>query len=57
MKSVWIPPGDWIEADTGTHFRGPATAQRHFSIRQVPVYVRAGAIVPRWRPPTRYSSE
>jgi alpha-glucosidase len=55
-ESVWIPPGDWIEADTGKHFHGPATVKRSFSIRQVPVYVRAGAIVP-LAPPMAYSSQ
>ena len=45
-QSVWIPPGEWIEEDTGKHFHGPITVKRNFSIRQVPVYLRAGAIVP-----------
>jgi alpha-glucosidase (family GH31 glycosyl hydrolase) len=45
-ESIWIPPGDWVEVDTGKHFRGPVTVTRNFSIRQIPVYVRAGAIVP-----------
>ncbi len=56
QESVWIPPGDWIEAETGKHFRGPRTVKRDFSIRQVPVYVRAGAIVP-MAPAMRYSNE
>lgn len=45
-ESVWIPPGEWIERDTGVHLKGPATVKRRFSIRQIPVYVREGAIVP-----------
>jgi len=55
-ESVWIPPGDWIEAETGKHFHGPTTVKRHFSISQVPVYVRAGAIIP-MAPPMLYSSQ
>jgi alpha-glucosidase len=55
-ESVWIPPGDWIEAETGKHFHGPMTVKRSFSIRQVPVYVRDGAIIP-MAPPMRYSNE
>ena len=55
-ESVWLPPGDWIEWQTGTHFRGPATVQRNFSISQIPVYVRAGAIVPE-APPMQYSNQ
>ena len=55
-QSVWIPPGEWIEADTGKHFKGPATVKRNFSIRQAPVYVRAGAIVP-MAPSMLYSNQ
>jgi alpha-glucosidase (family GH31 glycosyl hydrolase) len=55
-QSVWIPPGDWMEVETGKHLHGPATAKRRFSIRQVPVYVRAGAIIP-MAPPLHYSNE
>ena len=56
QESVWVPPGEWIEADTGKHLRGPATVKRNFSIRQVPLYVRAGAIVP-MAPPMLYSNQ
>jgi hypothetical protein len=45
-QQVWIPDGEWIERPTGKHFTGPATVERSFSIDQVPIYVRAGAIVP-----------
>ncbi len=55
-QPVWIPPGEWIEAETGKHFRGPVTVKRHFSISQVPLYVRAGAILP-MAPPMLYSNQ
>ncbi|MFP5204964.1 MAG: TIM-barrel domain-containing protein [Acidobacteriota bacterium] len=45
-ESIWLPPGDWIERPTGRHFAGPARIQRSFSIDQIPVYLKAGAIVP-----------
>ena len=45
-EKIWLPEGDWIEWPTGKHFDGPATVERSFSIDQIPVYVRAGAIVP-----------
>jgi alpha-glucosidase len=45
-KSVWLPPGDWFEWDTGTLLHGDATLQRCFALDEVPVYLRAGAIVP-----------
>jgi alpha-glucosidase len=55
-REVWIPKGEWVEKDTGTQLTGPAKLQRDFSIDQIPVYVRAGAIVP-MAPPMQYTSQ
>ena len=55
-KAVWLPSGDWVEWQTGTHFHGPTMIQRNFSISQIPVYVRAGAIVPE-APAMQYSNQ
>jgi len=55
-ESVWLPAGDWIEWQTGARFKGPITIKRNFSIRQIPVYVRAGAIVPE-APPMQYTGQ
>jgi alpha-glucosidase len=44
--SVWLPPGDWIEWDSGATFRGPLTVERSFSLGQIPLYVKAGSIIP-----------
>jgi alpha-glucosidase (family GH31 glycosyl hydrolase) len=44
--TIWLPPGDWIEWDTGARLRGPATLDRSFSLSQIPVYVKAGSIIP-----------
>jgi alpha-glucosidase (family GH31 glycosyl hydrolase) len=44
--SVWLPPGDWIEWDSGATFHGPLTVQRSFSLGQIPLYVKAGSIIP-----------
>jgi len=46
MEQVWLPKGEWIEWPTGQHFTGPTTVERSFSIDQIPVYLKAGAIVP-----------
>ena len=54
--SIWLPKGDWVEWQTGTHFTGPVTIDRDFSIEQVPVYVKAGSIIP-MEPPMRYTGE
>ena len=45
-KSIWIPEGTWIEWFTGKHVRGPAVLERHFALDEIPVYVKAGSIIP-----------
>jgi hypothetical protein len=45
-EKVWLPEGDWIEYFTGKRFTGPITLTRSFSIDQIPLYVRAGAVIP-----------
>jgi alpha-glucosidase len=45
-RSIWIPEGDWIEWPTGAHLHGPALMDRTFRLDEIPVYARAGAIVP-----------
>jgi alpha-glucosidase len=55
-EKVWLPKGEWIEWPTGKHLTGPATVERSFSIEQMPVYLRAGAIVP-MQPEMRYTGE
>jgi alpha-glucosidase len=52
-EEVWLPKGEWIEWPTGKHFSGPVRAERSFSIAQIPVYVKAGAIVPMQPPMLR----
>ena len=56
QQEVWIPKGDWVEKDTGTHLTGPTKLQRNFSIDQIPVYLRDGAIVP-MAPPMQNTSQ
>ena len=55
-EKIWLPPGEWIEWPTGKHFTGPTTINRSFSIDQIPVYVRPGAIVP-MQPAMLYTGE
>lgn len=45
-KSVWLPPGTWIEWFTGAVLRGPAKVERSFGLDEIPVYAKAGAIIP-----------
>ncbi len=55
-KQVWLPPGEWIEWPTGRRIEGPASVDRSFALSQVPIYVRAGAIVP-MAPPMLHTDE
>lgn len=51
-RPVWLPPGEWIEWPTGAHLHGPALLNRSFRLDEIPVYARAGAILP-MEPPTQ----
>jgi len=55
-KSIWLPPGEWIEWFTGAHLSGPARIERKFSLGQIPIYVRAGAVIP-MQPKMQYTGE
>ncbi|MGB6686911.1 MAG: TIM-barrel domain-containing protein [Terracidiphilus sp.] len=55
-EKIWLPAGQWIEWPTGKHLDGPAQVDRSFSIDQIPVYLKAGAIVP-MQPPMSYTGQ
>ena len=55
-EKVWLPKGEWIEQPTGKHFTGPTSVDRSFSVEQIPVYVKAGSIVP-MQPEMSYTGE
>ncbi len=55
-RSIWLPPGQWIEWFTGARLQGPARVERSFTLGEIPVYVRAGAVVP-MQPKMPHTSE
>ena len=55
-EKIWLPAGEWIEWPTGKRLDGPAQVDRSFSIDQIPVYLKTGAIVP-MQPPMLYTGE
>jgi alpha-glucosidase len=55
-EKVWVPPGTWIEWFSGTALQGPALVERTFALDEIPVYVKAGAIVPQ-EPEMRNTAE
>jgi len=55
-KSVWLPEGEWIEWQSGAHLNGPGNFDRNFLINQIPVYIKAGTILPE-QPEMSYTGE
>uniref|UniRef100_A0A7S2WIU5 DUF5110 domain-containing protein n=1 Tax=Mucochytrium quahogii TaxID=96639 RepID=A0A7S2WIU5_9STRA len=45
-QKVWIPPGRWIEQYSGRTHNGPKIISVVYDTDDVPVFIRAGAIVP-----------
>ncbi|HEU5123281.1 MAG TPA: TIM-barrel domain-containing protein [Verrucomicrobiae bacterium] len=43
-RTVWLPPGDWINAWTGTMLKGPATISETVPLDRLPLYIRSGSI-------------
>ena len=43
---VWFPPGTWVDWFTGATFQGPATKTLDVPTSRMPVFVKAGGIVP-----------
>jgi alpha-glucosidase (family GH31 glycosyl hydrolase) len=43
---VWFPPGKWVDWFTGATFRGPSTQTLEVPESRMPVFVKAGGIVP-----------
>ena len=46
QATVWFPPGGWIDWFTGKLHRGPATKKLEVPLERMPVFVRAGGLVP-----------
>jgi Glycosyl hydrolases family 31/Domain of unknown function (DUF5110) len=46
MKDIWIPPGTWYQLYTGAAFVGPRWVRIAAALETIPLFARAGAIVP-----------
>lgn len=47
-RSVWLPPGEWIDFRTGEHLSGDTDVEVDAPLASLPLFVRAGAIVARY---------
>ena len=45
-QQVWLPEGQWYEWYTGSMLEGNQNHQRFYSENEVPVFAKAGAIIP-----------
>ena len=45
-KSVYLPAGKWLDAFTGTVYRGGKTIAREYALRETPLFIRMGAFLP-----------
>lgn len=43
-QSVWIPPGNWINAWTGNVLSGPGTTTGSTPLDETPLYIRSGSV-------------
>jgi alpha-glucosidase (family GH31 glycosyl hydrolase) len=54
-RTVYLPPGEWIDFFTGKRHDGDASFTTHYAVDDMPVFVREGAIVPE-QPVSDYSN-
>jgi alpha-glucosidase (family GH31 glycosyl hydrolase) len=45
-QTVWFPPGQWTDWFTGATFTGPSTQTLTVPLDRMPVFVKAGGIIP-----------
>jgi len=46
QKDIWLPKGEWIELMSGTILDGDMIHQRSFALNEIPLHIKAGAIIP-----------
>ncbi len=48
--SVWIPPGQWFEQETGALHSGAADGStiltKLYDLTEIPIFLRSGAVIP-----------
>ena len=45
-RTVYLPPGSWIDFFTGKRHEGGHSFSAHYDVDEMPVFVREGAIIP-----------
>lgn len=50
VREVYLPAGTWYENETATQIEGGRTIRIHAGVADLPLYVRAGSLIPRQDP-------
>lgn len=45
-QKIWLPEGNWYEWHSGAMVKGNQTINRNFAINEIPLYAKAGSIIP-----------
>ena len=46
QRELWIPPGTWTDVWTGNTVKGPRLHTVSVSLKEIPIFVREGAVIP-----------
>lgn len=49
-RTVYLPPGEWIDFFSGKQYDGGKSFTAHYDVDQMPVFVREGSIIPEQAP-------
>jgi alpha-glucosidase (family GH31 glycosyl hydrolase) len=49
-RTIYLPPGKWLDLFTGKRFQGDTTFTAHYAVDETPVFVQEGAIIPEQSP-------
>ncbi len=56
IRTIYLPPGEWYDFFTGKPYKGAQTFTAHYNTDQIPVFVRAGSVIPE-QTPMAYSNQ
>jgi alpha-glucosidase (family GH31 glycosyl hydrolase) len=55
-RTIYLPLGEWNDFFTGKSYKGAQSFTTHYNVDQMPVFVRAGSIIPE-QTPMAYSNQ
>jgi alpha-glucosidase (family GH31 glycosyl hydrolase) len=55
-RTIYLPPGSWMDFFTGKRYRGDKAFTTRYAVDATPVFVRAGAIIPEQVAPSHHAS-